>query len=58
LRARNVRVLDLGETPVADPRALYFAHDPHLNPEGHRHVAEALLRAFDQAGDVLRSHKR
>jgi len=53
-----VRVLDLGETPVADPRALYFAHDPHLNPEGHRHVAEALLRAFDQAGDVLRSHKR
>ena len=58
LRARGVRVLDLGETPVADATPRYFAHDPHLTPEGHRTVADALLRAFADGEGVLRSHKR
>jgi hypothetical protein len=58
LRARGVRFLDLGAMQVDDPSRLFFAHDPHINADGHRFVAEALLHAFDEAGGVLGSRKR
>jgi hypothetical protein len=53
LRAFGVHFLDLGEMRVDDPSKLYFAHDPHLTPEGHRFVADAVLAALAEPGGVL-----
>jgi hypothetical protein len=43
MQATSADFLDLGETDAAVSRALTFPEDGHLNPDGHRSVAEAIL---------------
>jgi hypothetical protein len=42
----DVDFLDLGALAVEDPRALYFAKDPHFNARGHEFVAQALAERW------------
>ena len=46
----EIRFLDLGTLPCADPRALFFEHDPHLNAAGQRWVGTVLCDFLDDVG--------
>jgi hypothetical protein len=45
LRCRNLDFIDLGTLdPAGTTPRIHFAHDGHLNAEGHRDVAASILK--------------
>ena len=44
MEASGADFVDLGNAPLSQPQVLHFPHDGHPNPQGHRYVADALLR--------------
>ena len=50
LQARGLPAHDLASVLANDA---YFAHDGHLNPEGHRRVYLEMLRVLHEEGDHI-----
>ena len=48
MQANAADFVDLGNQPPSPPQQLHFPQDGHLNPAGHRYVADAVLAWIDR----------